>query len=94
MINKERIKAEADAFFEWPSEDKTHVTTTSMLIFANVIAEMVRTEERGACGEIVNKKADEVLANNTHRGRTNSAASFAASVLEDVGAAIRMRSNA
>lgn len=51
MIDKERIKAEAEAFFEWPSKDKTYVTTTSMLIFANVIAEMARAEEREACAK-------------------------------------------
>ena len=49
MIDKERIKAEAEAFFEWPSKDKAYVTTTSMLIFAATIAEMSRTEEREAC---------------------------------------------
>lgn len=49
--------------------------------------------ERVACGEIANKKAAEVLAKNTYRGRVSSAASFAAGMLEDVGTAIRMRSN-
>ena len=39
-MDKERIRDEADAFFEWPTHDKTHVTTTSMLIFAGVIAGM------------------------------------------------------
>lgn len=52
MIDKERIKAEAEAFFEWPSKEKTYVTTTSMLIFANVIAEMARAEEREACAKV------------------------------------------
>ena len=51
MIDKERIKAEAEAFFEWPSNDKTYVTTTSMLIFANVIAEMVREDARESCAK-------------------------------------------
>ena len=51
MIDKDRVKEEADAFFEWPSKDKTYVTTTSMLIFTNVIAEMARAEEREACAK-------------------------------------------
>ncbi len=45
MIDKKRIEEEAQHFFEWPTKDKTYVTTVSMLIFANVIAEMVRKEE-------------------------------------------------
>ena len=48
-MDKERIKKEAEAFFEWPTQDKTHVTTTSMLIFANVIAEIAMNEERETC---------------------------------------------
>ena len=52
-MDKQRIKEEADAFFEWPSDDRTYVTTTSMLIFAGVIAEMAGRELRGAL------KADE-----------------------------------
>lgn len=44
MIDKKRIEAEAENFFEWPTEDHSFVTRTSMLIFANVIAEMVRSE--------------------------------------------------
>ena len=44
MIDKERIKKEADAFFEWPTQDKSTVSTVSMLLFCNLIAEMVRAE--------------------------------------------------
>lgn len=44
MIDKKRIETEAEHFFEWPTADRTHVTRTSMLIFAGVIAEMVRKE--------------------------------------------------
>lgn len=46
MIDKERIKKEADSFFEWSTNDKSTVSTESMLIFCNVIAEMARNEER------------------------------------------------
>lgn len=66
MIDKERIKAEAEAFFEWPSKDKTHVTTTSMLIFANVIAEMTRTDERKACAALCMTFDDTHEANRGH----------------------------
>lgn len=56
-------------------------------------AEACMADERFACGEIANKKASEVLAKNTYLGRTHSAASFAARMLEDVGRLIRMRPN-
>jgi hypothetical protein len=62
MIDKKRIETEADAFFEWPTKERTYVTRTSMLIFAGVIAEMVRTEAmRGEfiCGKCsLRKDAD------------------------------------
>lgn len=38
----ERIKAEADAFFEWDSEDRRLVTTTSCLLFAQHIAGLMK----------------------------------------------------
>lgn len=43
-MDKERIREEADAFFDWPTQDKSYVTTTSMLIFTRVIAEMAAEE--------------------------------------------------
>jgi hypothetical protein len=48
-MDRDRIKAEANAFFEWPTEDKTHVTTTSMLLFAEHIAKIAAGKERGRC---------------------------------------------
>lgn len=57
-MDKERIKAEADAFFEWPTSDRTHVTTTSMLIFANVIADIAAAEEREACAKVCEAEAE------------------------------------
>lgn len=51
MIDKKRIEEEAEHFFEWPTKDHTYVTRTSMLIFAGVIAEMVRAE-KAAPGEL------------------------------------------
>ena len=56
MIDKKRIEKEAEQFFEWPTEDRAYVTRTSMLLFAGVIAEMVRKEAMsgeficGKCG--------------------------------------------
>jgi len=44
MIDKKRIEEEAKHFFAWPTDDRSYVTRTSMLIFANTIAEMVRKE--------------------------------------------------
>ena len=38
----ERIKAEADAFFEWDGEDRSLVTTTSCLLFAQHIAGLMQ----------------------------------------------------
>ena len=43
-MDKQRIQDEAEAFFEWPTADKTYVTTTSMLIFTSVIARMAAEE--------------------------------------------------
>lgn len=60
--------------------------------FRNFVVAAVEAE-REACGEIANKKAAAVLAANTHGGRTSATASFAATMLEDVGASIRGRSN-
>ncbi len=55
-MKKQRIQAEADAFFEWPTADKSYVTTISMLEFASRIADMVRREERAACAEICDQQ--------------------------------------
>jgi hypothetical protein len=55
MIDKDRIKTEADAFFEWPSKDKTYVTTTSMVIFSNVRSaykmDQQQNDANPACGQ-------------------------------------------
>lgn len=45
MIDKYRITQEAEHFFEWPTADRSQVTTTSMLIFVNTICEMQRMDE-------------------------------------------------
>lgn len=46
MITTPRVDAlierDADAFFEWPTADRTHVSTASMLLFAAMIARKAR----------------------------------------------------
>jgi hypothetical protein len=52
-MNKARIKEEAEHFFEWPDpKRRDHVTLTSCLIFAEVIAGMAVDAEREACAQI------------------------------------------
>jgi glutaredoxin-related protein len=50
MIDKERIKKEAEAFFEWPTSDRRYVTTASALLFTEIIAGMVEAETRRRVG--------------------------------------------
>ena len=83
-MDKQRIKDEAEAFFEWPTTDKTSVTTTSMLIFAGVIAQMAAAEEREACAA-----AAESLDRS---GREWVKDSLWANIKRDTAAAIRARS--
>lgn len=59
-MDKQRIKDEAEAFFDWPTADKTQVTTTSALIFAHVMAGVAEQEERDAAAEW-RKDAEAVL---------------------------------
>ena len=59
MITTPRVDAlierDADAFFEWPTADRTHVSTASMLLFAAMIARKARAaaleEAANACEE-------------------------------------------
>jgi len=88
MINKKRINEEANAFFEWPNHDKTYVTTTSMLIFVNMIAEMVRAEEREECA-----KAAEGFADNSDDRKWVSGSLYD-TLRRETAASIRKRSNA
>ncbi len=53
-MNKARIKEEAEHFFEWPDpKRRDHVTLTSCLIFAEVIAGMAVDAEREECAKLV-----------------------------------------
>lgn len=38
----EELKQLADSFFEWPTEDRTHVTLTSALLFAHHVLSMTK----------------------------------------------------
>jgi len=52
-MNKPRIKEEAEHFFEWPDpKRRDHVTLTSCLIFAEVIAGRAVDAERDACAKV------------------------------------------
>ena len=52
-MNKARIKEEAEHFFEWPDpKRRDHVTLTSCLIFAKVIAGRAVDAERDACAKV------------------------------------------
>lgn len=37
-MDREKIKDLADSFFEWPTEDKKQVTTTSAILFADFVS--------------------------------------------------------
>lgn len=52
-MNKARIKEEAEHFFAWPDpKRRDHVTLTSCLIFAEVIAGMAVDDEREECAKL------------------------------------------
>ena len=38
----EELRKLADSFFEWPTEDRTHVTLTSALLFAQHVLRMTQ----------------------------------------------------
>ena len=60
-MNKARIKEEAEHFFEWSdSKRRDHVTLTSCLIFAEVIAGMAVDAEREGWQDTVKKILVEV----------------------------------
>ena len=51
-ISLERVQAEAEAFFDWPTAEKSSVTTKSCLIFARCIAGMVAAERDAAVAKL------------------------------------------
>lgn len=62
-----------------------------MRTYAARVAERARTDEREALAQAASNKARAVEKANTHRGRVNSAAQFAAGLLDELAAAIRAR---
>lgn len=87
MIDRKRIEGEARNFFEWPSDDKTYVTTASMLIFVNTIAAMVRDEEREMCAQAVEAFKESA------RGREWVPGSLYDRLRKEAAASIRQRKN-
>lgn len=43
-MNLEELRKLADSFFEWPTEDRTHVTLTSALLFAQHVLRMTQQQ--------------------------------------------------
>lgn len=64
-MNKARIKEEAEHFFDGPSKRRDHVTLTSCLIFAEVIAGMAADAEREECAKV----CDQFDAQNPYIGQ-------------------------
>ena len=64
-MDKQRIKKLADDFIDWPTEDKTHVTTATMLLFAGFIADMAANDEREACAEAIRARSAPDNANSS-----------------------------
>ncbi len=58
-MTPEQIKKEWDAFMEFPTADKTLVTTTSALLFAQTIAEMSRKAALTAAIETIERSYKE-----------------------------------
>ena len=46
MIDINRIQDEADSFLEWPSNDHSIVTITSMILFCKHMIDIAVVEER------------------------------------------------
>lgn len=53
MFDNDQIQEEANRFFEWPTDNKTSVTTTSAILFAQHVAKMATEEMRKAIVETI-----------------------------------------
>lgn len=58
MIDKDRIKQEFDRFIEFDTDDRSYVTTTSTLLFAEHITKLVRNEMASKVSEMRKILAD------------------------------------
>ena len=56
-MTRDDIRAEWDSFIEYPSPERTFVTTTSALLFAEYIVARATSREREACAQIVESNA-------------------------------------
>jgi len=80
-MTREEIQAVFDAFFEFPGEDRGHVTSVSCRLFAERIAEM----EREACAQV---------AEGFEANRDWVPGSLWGNIRTEVAAAIRARGKA
>lgn len=53
MIDIVSVSNEANRFFEWPTDNRTSVTTTSAILFAQHVAKMATEELRAAILETI-----------------------------------------
>ena len=53
MFDNDQIQEEANRFFEWPTDNRTSVTTTSAILFAQHVAKMATEELRAAILETI-----------------------------------------
>lgn len=58
----QKIKELADSFFEWPTENKSFVTLTSALLFAEKIAELKQGEADNVLGSMLKGFEDQLLS--------------------------------
>lgn len=56
-MNRQQIQQRSETFFEWDSADKSYITTTSTLLFAEEIARMVKEE----CAKLLEISNQELL---------------------------------
>lgn len=71
----DEIKAKAESFFEFPTENKDHVTTTSAVLFARHILEFADCSANchqfhdsvSDCVKMVATRCAEIASNEVHR---------------------------
>ena len=56
-MTRDDIRTEWDSFIEYPSPERTFVTTTSALLFAEYVVARATAREREACAQIVERNA-------------------------------------
>lgn len=56
-MTRDDIRTEWDSFIEYPSPERSFVTTWSALLFAEYIVARATSREREACAQIVERNA-------------------------------------